>query len=261
VSGPRGLLAAADRVGLRSLGDADLQRRVDRKYLLPLDLLAEVAPELTATHALLEVDGRTSFHYRSCYLDTPDLACFHAHRQDRRLRWKARTRLYADSGLCRFEVKLKTGRGDTDKHAQQIGREAFGTVPASGRAVLDRALAERYGVRGPQSLGPTLEVHHRRSTLVAHAASERLTVDWDLGFTGPDGGAGALRSDLALVETKSRDGRSRADLLLRDAGARPVSVSKYTVGMALTRPSLPDQPWRPLLRRCFTTTPAAAVAA
>jgi hypothetical protein len=257
------MFAGAGRVALHALGDADLQRRVDRKYLLPRDLLGVLAPELAATHALLEVDRRTDFRYRSAYLDTPELACFHAHRQDRRLRWKARTRLYADSGLCRFEVKLKTGRGDTDKHAQQIGAEAFGTLPAAGRALLDRALSERYGVGAPRLLAPTLEVRHRRSTLVtrdARDAPERLTVDWDLGFWG-GGGEGRLRDDLVLVETKSRDGRSVADLLLRHAGARPVPLSKYSVGMALTRPQLPDQPWRPLLRRCFEMPAAARVAA
>jgi hypothetical protein len=260
VSGPRELLGGADRVGLHALGDADLQRRVDRKYLLPLDLLAAVAPELTATHALLEVGGRTSFHYRSCYLDTPELACFHAHRQDRRLRWKARTRLYADSGLCRFEVKLKTGRGDTDKHAQQVGAHDFGTLPDAGRDLLDRALSERYGTGAPRVLRPTLEVRHRRTTLVARGAAERLTVDWDLGFSGGDG-EGRLREGVALVETKSRDGRSLADLLLRAVGARPVSVSKYSVGVALTRPDLPDQPWRPLLRRSFEASAPARAAA
>lgn len=260
MSGPDGVLAAAARLDLAGLGSADLQRRVDQKFLVPVALLARLAPELVATHRLLEVGGATAFSYRSHYVDTPDLACFSAHRQGRRLRWKARTRLYADSGLCRFEVKLKTGRGDTDKHAVEVDGPDTG-VRGPARALLERVLRERYGVQAPADLGESLVVDYRRSTLVASHADARLTVDWDLSFTAPDGSRAVLRHDLAVVETKSPDGRSPADLVLRAAGVRPVSVSKYAVGTVLTRPELGEQPWRPLVRQHFQRLDRAAVAA
>ena len=38
---------------------------------------------------------------------------------------------------------------------------------------------------------------------------------------------------LALVETKSEDGRGRADELLAGAGFAPVSLSKYRTGIDL----------------------------
>ena len=246
------LLGGAERSGLEQLGGADLQQRVDRKYLAPAWALEELADELCATHSLLEVDGRTGFRYRSAYLDTPDLGCFHAHRQGRRLRWKARTRLYRDSDLCRFEVKLKTGRGDTDKHALTIDPAEFGTLPEDGGDLLRGLLADRYGQQAPRVLVPTLTVDHRRSTLVSLAGDGRLTIDSDLRFRGPRGTAGRMRPSTVLLETKSADGRSLADLLLREAGIRPVSVSKYCVGVALTHRGEEQQPWRPLLRRSFT---------
>ncbi len=243
--------AAAPRIGLEALGAADLQRRVDRKYLLTTQQLGVVAEQLRISHALLEVDGLTRFAYRSSYLDTPSLECFFAHRQGRRLRWKARTRLYADSGRCRFEVKLKTGRGQTNKCALVISADEYGTVPSSGLDLLTQSLATNYRVLPPVELVPSLTVSHLRSTLVARHDAARFTVDYDLVMTAPDGRTARLREDLVLVETKSERGRSTADVVLREAGIRPVSVSKYCAGIALTRAGAPAQPWRPMLQRNF----------
>ena len=253
--------SGARLVGLDQLGDADLQQRADTKYLLTVDQLRGLAAGLTSSHALLSVDGLTAFSYRSRYFDTPDLACFSAHRQGRRLRWKARTRLYEDSGRCRFEIKLKTGRGDTDKHSLLIPAASVDTVPEQGRVLLEQLLAERYRLPAPASLLPTLTVRHRRRTLVALDGSGRLTLDWDLLFASEAGASGRLHDGLVLAETKSRNGRSTADRLLRAAGVRPVSVSKYCVGIALTHPDQPDQPWRPLLAKHFTAAPALELAA
>jgi hypothetical protein len=255
------VLGAGRPVGLADLGDSDLQQRVDRKYLLTLDQLTGLADGLTASYGLLRVDGLSAFSYRSTYVDSPDLGCFHAHRQGRRLRWKARTRRYEDSGRCRFEVKLKTGRGDTDKHALLVPGGDLDVLPEPALALLDRLLADRYGLRAPTTLLPTLTVTHRRATLVSVDGAGRVTFDWDLAFAGPQGAAGRLRDGLVLAETKSRDGRSAADRLLHRAGVRPVSVSKYCVGVALTHPGVPDQPWRPLLREHFAAVPALELAA
>ena len=256
-----GLLSEAPAIALEQIGDADLQARVDRKYLVRLDQLATLADRLCTAHAVLSIGGLRSFAYRSVYFDTADLSCYRAHRQDRRLRWKARSRLYRDSGLCRFEVKLKTGRGDTDKRAVSISPAEAGHLPEPGRQLLERLLAERYAVTAPLPLVPTLTVEHLRSTLVAADRTGRLTLDSRLVLRGPSGRTGELGAGMVLLETKSRDGRSPADRLLRDEGVRPVSISKYGCGIALTRPDEQDQPWRPLLRQHFTPHPHAAAAA
>ena len=82
-----------------------------------------------------------------------------------------------------------------------------------------------------------------------------MTVDSDLQMTS-SGGHALLHPDLVLVETKSLSGRSAADHALRAAGIRPSSVSKYCAGIALLDASLPNHPWRQLLRRHFATTTA-----
>jgi hypothetical protein len=167
------------------------------------------------------------------------------------LRFKARTRCYDDTGLCRFEIKLKDGRGRTDKHARTVPATQFATVPDLAPAFLSEVLAARYDLTAPTGLAPQLLVSHHRHTLAARSGAWRVTLDTDLRFTaGPI--TARLREGLIVVETKSAHGRSDADNLLRHAGARPINLSKYCAGMALTHPNLPDQPWRPLLHRHFT---------
>ncbi|MCW2605467.1 MAG: hypothetical protein JWO60_160 [Frankiales bacterium] len=248
-------------VHLQDLGAADLQRRTDRRYLLASAALDLLASALADTHRVLSVEGRRSFRYRSSYLDTPELACFHDHRRGRRLRWKARTRLYADTGLCRFEVKTKTGRGATAKHAVEVSAADFGGVPPAGRQLLARVLAEQCREEVPPVLLPSLLVDYRRTTLVAADRTSRATIDSDLVLTGPDGRCARMLPDLVLVETKSRHGRSELDRLLWRTGVRPLTLSKYAVGAVLTRDGLPDQPWRPALRRAFPADRTALDAA
>jgi hypothetical protein len=244
-------LAAAAPIGLAELdAAAGLQHRIDTKYLITPQQLDQVADRLSSTHRRLVIDGISAFAYRSSYLDTPGHACFHAHRQGRRLRFKIRTRCYDDTGLCRFEIKLKDGRGGTDKHARTVSATQFATVPDLAPAFVSDVLAARYGIAAPTDLAPRLLVSHHRHTLAARSGACRVTLDTGLRFTAGPITAG-LHDDLVLVETKSARGRSDADGLLRRAGARPVNLSKYCAGMALTHPHLPDQPWRPLLRRCF----------
>jgi hypothetical protein len=244
-------LSAAAPIGLPELdAAAALQHRVDTKYLIDLDQFDRVADRLTATHRRLVIDGRSAFDYRTSYLDTPALTCFHDHRQGRRLRFKARTRSY-DTGLCRFEIKLKDGRGGTDKHALTVATDDFGTLPGRAPGFLTEVLGRRYGIEAPAGLAPRLLVRHHRHTLAARAGQCRVTLDTDLTFRTERGDTAGLRDGLVLVETKSARGRSLADELLRRAGARPVGVSKYCSGMALLHPGLPEQPWRRLLHSCF----------
>ena len=111
-------LADLPPVGLGTVQSAaDLQERVDIKYVIRAADLLPLADALQRSYARLVIDGVSAFRYRSVYLDTPGLACFHDHRQGRRRRWKARTRDYLDSDLRRLEVKLKDGRGRTVKHS------------------------------------------------------------------------------------------------------------------------------------------------
>ena len=74
-------------VGLAELvATAELQERVDRKYVITLDEFALLAERLFGTHAVLEIDGCRAFRYHTTYFDTGEHRIYRDHIQDRRRR-------------------------------------------------------------------------------------------------------------------------------------------------------------------------------
>lgn len=250
--------ATLPSVGLEELNErAALQTRVDRKYLVERRLVRELIGLTTARHAVLEIDGRRSFGYRSVYFDTPDLRCFREHRQGRRRRFKVRTRLYRDSGQGMLEVKTKGLRGATVKARRQWPAADLELLPEPSRGFVVQALhagglpASRWEVeRLVGSLRPSLVTDYRRVTLLDIGAGSRATIDTDLVFSAGTHVVSAP-AETVIVETKSATGAGCVDRELRRLGVRPVSVSKYCVGVALTRPQLAANRWNRVLRRHF----------
>ena len=121
-------------------------------------------------------------------------------------------------------------------------------------------LSRRFGLSLEQVLPLALNLasvlHYRRVTLASLERGERLTADFDLAFTGGPGGAGGrLAEGAVIVESKSPRGVALADRVLRELGARPVEAcSKYCLGIGMTRPGLPANPFRRLLSRWFVPT-------
>lgn len=216
---------------------AALLERTDRKYVVPRPVVHRLVEQLAATHHVLSVAGRTSTTYRTQYVDTADLLCVRDHIQRRRRRFKARSRLYVEDGLCRFEVKTKEPRGGTVKVQTTVGPDRFGRFGDEEAAFLEQALREA-AVPGVPSLEPTVEMTYERATLVDLAGGSRVTLDAHLVATGP---AGRVRLDpgFVLVETKSGASPSLADLVLRRLGQRPRSFSKYAATASLLHDHVP----------------------
>ena len=205
--------------------DAALTDRVDTKYIVRDHELGALLDRLADTHRALEVDGVRAFRYLTAYYDTPDLVTLRDHRAGRRRRFKIRRRDYLDSGRRSLEVKLKGQRGRTVKHALP-----YDGGPELGPEALDfarRVVADAYGRELPTPLRPVLDVRCRRATLVCPERGERLTFDVQL-----DLGGAQLLPGHAIVESKSANGRSFADRVLRDLRVRPAPrCSKYCLGM------------------------------
>lgn len=239
-------LAAVTRlrpVGLAELdAHAALQHRTDRKYLLHEDRLAAVLGALPATWAHLQMDGRHTTTYRTAYVDTADLACWRAHAQGRRLRWKARTRSYVEDGLHRFEVKTKDGRGRTVKVSVRVDRAGGGELSGRAHALLRETVGEVPALR------PGTRVSCVRATLADLQEGSRLTVD--AALRGElHGRALGVRPGMLVVETKGGLTPGSADRALLAAGVRPVSVSKYQLLTAALHGGLVDNDHRAVRRR------------
>jgi VTC domain len=251
--------ALVDPIGLKELNElAELQTRVDRKYFVPADVFRRMISELRGELRVLDMDGKRTFGYESVYFDTPDLATYRAHVQRRRLRFKARTRTYTDSGLCMFEVKLTGARGETVKERVPHPEQHRAELTESALEHLRTTLCQAYHQDLPAGMQPTLVTTYRRTTFVSRTGEARLTCDsglrcLDLEHEVRDTGTHVL------VESKSGgQGGSAADRILRELGVRPASVSKYCVAVAALHPELPSNPWRQTLRRYFEPLQAAA---
>ncbi|MFF1284074.1 VTC domain-containing protein [Streptomyces sp. NPDC058299] len=231
---------------------AALQHRTDRKYLLPLDRACLFVDRLADSHHVLDLAGRRTTSYLSTYFDTEQLGAWRAHVQRRRRRWKVRTRLYAEDGLCRVEVKTKDGRGATVKHAVRVPAHAYGRLDGSAAGFVDEVLRQSDIPVTTAALAPATEVRYVRAALADLDHGTRVTLDGLLTCHHGDRTA-ALDPGHVLVETKGGIRAAPADRLLLRLGARPVSVSKYIVGRALLTPGLPDNDVRRLARAHFTT--------
>jgi hypothetical protein len=187
---------------------------------------------LVADHQVLEIDGRRVFGYTTTYFETPDLRCFTDHVEDRVPRFKARTRLYEDTGQCVFEVKLKRSSDEIDKRQIEYAEQDRRRVTAQARRCVEQALADGE-VRPPGDLTAKLTTSFERATFAASSGSERLTCDFAVRLVAPDGTTARMRDDLVLVETKSEQGASPADRQLESMGVGVISLSKYRVGMAM----------------------------
>ncbi|GIF19046.1 hypothetical protein BJ973_006094 [Actinoplanes tereljensis] len=225
------------------LEKAELQTRVDRKYVLPVAEALALPDRLAGRARILEIDGQQTFRYRSVYFDTPELTSFRLAATRRRHRYKVRTRTYVDSALCWLEVKTEGYRGGTVKDRLPYEMVDHETVEP-GHWFVDRVLGYL------PALAPTLVTDYRRATLHVFADDSRLTIDTDLGWQDASGSR-LHRPDLAIVETKTRSAPSGVDRLLWAGGRRPVRISKYATGLAALRPELPAVPWRRTLRRFF----------
>ena len=258
-------------IGLDELNDtAGLLTRVDRKYLVPLNIAQEMIDALAPTARVLEIDGRRVFSYSSVYLDTPGLDSFLLTAHKRRRRFKVRTRSYLDSSLAFLEVKTRGPRGATVKHrmACDIPCEeslAWG-LSAPGRDFVASCLAgavsadEERARELAGSLAPVMSTAYERTTLHLPGSGARLTLDTRMRWTsltrssaaaGPATRPGTSRwmANVVIVETKNPLTPSPADHWLWSAGLRPAALSKYATGMALLHPGLPANKWHRLLTR------------
>jgi hypothetical protein len=251
VPAPLEVASAFEPIGLADMvGSADLQDRVDVKYLVRRPVAEAVLAALSGTHGVLEIEGERCFRYATTYYDSIDLRSARDHLQGRRRRFKCRSRHYVDTRLRVFEVKLKGPRGRTVKHAL-VCDEPAPDGPLSGPALefVHTSLEAAYGLAPPGPLLPVVSTTYRRMTFAAIERGERLTLDIDL-----DVGGARLNGEWALLESKSRNGRALADRLLREHGVRPAACcSKYVLGAVLAHPRLPRNAVQPLLRRCFDT--------
>lgn len=223
---------------------AALQTRVDRKYLLRIADVPLLLRSLPVATRVLDINGCRSFGYMSTYFDSPDLRSYHDAARRRRHRFKVRTRLYTDSGLCLLEVKTRDGRRHTVKSRMPYAASDRDRLTADGRRLVSTATGT---TRWANELHPSSVTRYERTTLLLPQEQTRVTIDVGLAV-GLPGAETVPVPGVAIVETKGGRAPTGADRALWELGHRPVRVSKYATGLALLRPDLPSNKWHRTLR-------------
>ena len=156
------LLDRFESVSLEALDErAALLRRIDNKYAVAPEQFDRLSDRLRSDHQVLEIGGRRAFAYSTVYFDTSDLRCFVDHLEDRVPRFKARSRLYEDTGKCVFEVKLKRSADETDKRQIDYPTEDRRRLTEDAMECLKSALAGP-DVPPPEEHVPTISLSKYR---------------------------------------------------------------------------------------------------
>lgn len=226
------VLSPFRKVNLEQINAARLMNRIDHKFVLSLEQLLDIIPDLYDNYYALRVYDVCNQCYTSTYFDTHDLSMYFNHHNRRAGRYKIRQRKYESSGDAFLEIKYKDNKKVTHKKRLETSKE-LKHIPLD---FFD--FVTSHSVYHPLSLRPTLTNTFSRFTLVNKQMNQRITVDTGLSFS--QNSKAVHLSDLVVVEVKS----TRNDLdsaifdLLHRKGIRPGSMSKYCIGMALLNPEL-----------------------
>lgn len=225
-------------VELSQMDSIRLMNRIDTKYLTDVITLKEILKEAAACgYFSFETDGKRIHGYRSMYYDTPSLQMYLDHHNRRLVRQKLRIRCYETSGETFLELKTKNNHGRTKKKRLEIAPEKY-RMTAIDDAVISEWLDDKMTYDRVE-MAPALETLFSRITLVNPEKTERSTIDFDLRFNNVRRGTSANMGDLAIIEVK-QDGNfpSKMRDMLLEYRVKPVRISKYCIGTAMTDDSV-----------------------
>lgn len=255
---PEALLAQYRPISLKALDErARLMRRTDNKYVLDQKQLQQFLLAHQPDFDALCIDGHRQFHYTNAYLDSPQFDTFLDHNKGRRRRFKVRFRYYRETQRCFFEIKIKGFRDETLKYRLAVDQQAYQVQPLPQELYqfANAKLEKHYGQALTYPLEHSIRVEYQRITLVAKEGGERLTIDNQIRYVGPQG-IQNLPIDYYVLEVKSALGRSAVDRWLRRHQIHPVQrCSKYCMGLNLLQFPHRNTRFKPVLRRHFQYVP------
>ena len=230
-----------ESISLAEMKENRLMKRVDTKYLFHESLLPDILHNLSNDYFILNVDGVRLQRYKTRYYDTPDFELYRQHHNGQRDRFKLRVRSYLNSEAEFLEVKRKDNRGRTQK-----SRLLSDNLP-SGQSPEVRSFLESVFPFDYEAYVPKIANSFYRLSLVSKHDQERLTIDLDLRFLSPSSQFALPGVVITEVKQPRFSVHSAFIQQMRQAGRRPVSFSKYCVGVALAYPYIKRNKFKPLL--------------
>lgn len=223
------VLEKYDCISLEEMSGIRLMKRVDKKFMLPVELLPQMLDELRYDYRVQDIGSQRIFKYATLYYDTPCYHMYHAHQNGKLNRLKVRSREYLDSNLCFLEVKKKSNKGVTLKERVMI--ESASVISEEQNA----DFLKRSAGLGAAYIEAKVWSFYKRITLVNNQKTERLTIDCELKFENTNNGKTAFLPDLVIVELK-KDQYLNSPVIdcLSRMRVKSGGMSKYCLGVALT---------------------------
>ena len=222
-------LTAADfhSIDLSEIEVVSLANRIDTKFCLSLAQIEMILSLLKHAYRMLTVQGYRLQDYQNLYFDTPDFALYQLHVNKRAHQYKVRIRQYASTQQAFLEVKHKNNQGFTMKTRLPVD-SSLPFLGSQERSWLAEELPQPY-----LNLEPKLVNTFTRIVLADNALQERVTLDFNLGFSS---GWRVERGGCAVIAEVKRETRKQPSLfleLMHSCHQRPTSFSKYGIGVAL----------------------------
>jgi hypothetical protein len=212
-------------ISLEEMDSVRLMNRTDTKYFFQSKMLKEILERAGKYYRVLEIKNQRQFYYFTTYFDTPGLMLYYDHQNGKLNRYKIRQRRYEITGKEYFEVKFKTNKGWTLK--SRIKNDSTEYLNDS----TDMFLKQKTPYSNA-SLQKAITNCFVRITLVNNQLTERVTLDYSLGFS--DHEKTIEYPGLGIVEVK-RDSQSKHKVILqimKELNIRPEGISKYCLGVA-----------------------------
>lgn len=241
------IITEFDPISLSEMESVKLMNRIDTKYAVSLDVLPAILEAAKRDYYAQEIDGKRIATYDTMYYDTPTLDMYIRHHDRQLVRQKIRVRQYVDSDLTFLEIKRKNNKGRTNKKrivvpGFDINADTTSTLKHKRKEDEQVTVAQfidgksRYTWDG---ISPHLWTKFHRITLVNKAKTERLTIDLDLVWDNVVSGEVKTYDKLVIIELK-RDGNVPSPMtkIMLDLRIKPMKMSKYCIGTALTTPNL-----------------------
>lgn len=241
------IISTFDPISLNEMEAVKLMNRIDTKYAVPKAILPAILQAAQTDYFIQEIDGKRIATYDTLYYDTDTLDMYICHHDRQLVRQKIRVRQYVDSHLTFLEIKLKNNKGRTSKKRIVVpGFDLTATIQSTlkHKRKEDEVLTvaqfiERKSRYTWDTISPHLSTKFHRITLVNKTKTERLTIDLDLVWENVLNGESKTYPDLVIIELK-RDGNmpSKMTHIMQDLRVKPLKISKYCIGTALTTPDI-----------------------
>ena len=247
MSSVENILTQFEPISLAQMESVKLMNRIDTKYAVPLSLLPAILEAAMADYYVQEIDGKRIATYDTMYYDTESLDMYIRHHDRQLVRQKIRVRQYVDSNLTFLEIKRKNNKGRTKKKRIvvpdfAITAETPSVLKHKRRADEEVTVESFINTKSRyrwSDISPHLWTKFQRITLVNKAKTERLTIDMNLVWENVVSGESKTFPELVIIELK-RDGNVAScmtDIML-SLRVKPLKISKYCIGTALTTPGL-----------------------